>query len=296
VDLSKLRASQRVHWTVQVFDGGGHACEPAAASWFETALEPGEKGWQGSEWLARFAPAPLNASGCDLYDPSNPRTHAPRFRAKLSVPATVVSARAYIVGLGYYQLYIDGQRVCDSQLDPGWTTYNKRVLYAVYDVSAQLLVGRNGEAAAAVHVVGVELGNGWFNPMTLKMWGHTDLRGALTVSQGRGNATTTEPMFRLKVVGMMSDGSQRTLLVSSSTPTHSAGGGGWAAASSPTTFNNIYLGEKYDARMEPDAGANSWSTLAALEDSSSSGTWDPAVPAGTAQAESLGELEPQMVP
>ena len=124
-------------------------------------------------------------------------------------------------------------------------TYSKTVLYAVYDVTkeladdpAALLAAAGGSSsstgAGGKHAVGVELGNGWWNPMTLKMWGHTDVRGALTVGQGRGNGSTTEPMFRMKLIATLSDGSTKTLL--SSSP------GEWVAGGSPTTFNNIYLG------------------------------------------------------
>jgi hypothetical protein len=49
-------------------------------------------------------------------------------------------ARVFISGVGYYELFVNGQRVGDSQLDPGWTTYNKRVLYNVYDVTSLLKV------------------------------------------------------------------------------------------------------------------------------------------------------------
>lgn len=298
VRAAGLGPSQRVHWKVQVWDGGGAACEPSALAWFETALAPGEAGWAGSEWLARFAPAPLDDASCDLYDPSRERTHAPRFRAKLPpVAAGVVAARAYIVGLGYYQLYIDGQRVGTSRLDPGWTTYSRTVLYATHDVTEAIL---GATAGGAAHVVGVELGNGWWNPMPLKFWGHTDVRGALTVGQGRGNGTTTEPMFRLKIVATMSDGTQRTLLSSSSassSPSSAAGAGAavWTAASSPTNFNSIYLGEKYDAQLEPEAGPDVWSTASAYLGGGAAG-WAPAVPAGGLDALSVGVLEPQAVP
>lgn len=243
---AELKPSQAVHWrvTVHYADGPAAGCTSAPAK-FETALAAGEAGWAGSEWLARYPPAPLNASGCELYDDQSERTQAPRFRAEVAVPAAVVSARAYIVGLGYYQLYIDGKRIGTSQLDPGWTTYSRTVLYAVYDVTkeladdpAALLAAAGGSSsstgAGGKHAVGVELGNGWWNPMTLKMWGHTDVRGALTVGQGRGNGSTTEPMFRMKLIATLSDGSTKTLL--SSSP------GEWVAGGSPTTFNNIYLG------------------------------------------------------
>ena len=127
--------------------------------------------------------------------------------------------------------------------------------------------------------MGLELGNGWWNPLSLKFWGHTDIRGALTVGQGRGNGTTTEPMFRLKIVGTMSDGTHTTLLTSSSSSS-GAGGAAWSAASSPTTFNSIYLGEKYDATMESAPG-NGWSTVSAHDSDSDrdAAAWAPAVPA-----------------
>ena len=157
------------------------------------------------------------------------------------------------------------------------------MLYSVYDVTAEL---KASTAVPGKHAVGVELGNGWWNPMTLKMWGHTDVRGALTVGQGRGNGTTTEPMFRLKLLATMSDGSQKTVLSSSEAEE-------WHASGSPTTFNNIYLGERYDARKEAVPGTPlAWSTVGF--DASS---WTKAVPAAEDPATlSLGTLEPQMVP
>ena len=89
----------------------------------------------------------------------------------------------------------------------------------------------------------------------------------------------------------MRDGSQKTLLSSSS----AAGGASWTAASSPTTFNDIYLGEKYNAALEPaDAGPLSWSTVSA-HDSDAAG-WAPAVPLGGGKALNVGTLEPQAVP
>ena len=52
----------------------------------------------------------------------------------------------------------------DSYLDPGWTAYNKTVLFSVYDVTAML-------QQRDEHALGVTLGNGWWNPLPLRMWG-----------------------------------------------------------------------------------------------------------------------------
>ena len=100
---------------------------------------------------------------------------------QVSVNHDIVSARAYITGLGYYQLYIDGKRIGTSRLDPGWTTFDRTVLYAVYDVTAELQsVSDRSSNDRNMHAFGVELGNGWWNPLPLKMWGHVDVRNALT--------------------------------------------------------------------------------------------------------------------
>jgi hypothetical protein len=101
----------------------------------------------------------------------------------------------------------------------------------VYDVASHL--GLRG--VAGTHTVGVEVGNGWWNPLPLRFWGHDNIRTALT---------TGEPMFRLELRLELSDGTKRVI---NSNPTD------WTVSGTPTVFNNIYLGEKYDARLASDA-------------------------------------------
>jgi len=69
-------------------------------------------------------------------------------------PSRPLRARAYIAGLGYYELRLNGRKIGDQVLDPGWTTYDKRVLYAAYDVTDALEAGANA--------VGILLGQGWY--------------------------------------------------------------------------------------------------------------------------------------
>jgi alpha-L-rhamnosidase len=69
------------------------------------------------------------------------------------------TARIYIAGLGYYELSLNGRKVGTSELDPAWTTYDKHVLYAAYDVGERLLEGEN--------VLAVMLGNGWYKSTAL---------------------------------------------------------------------------------------------------------------------------------
>ena len=97
VDPAKLRPTLRAFWKVQVY---GSACESSAVAWFETALAPGEAGWAGSEWLARFGPAPLNASSCDLYDPTQQRVHVSLECSSLSWRPCRALSRRRSLGLG----------------------------------------------------------------------------------------------------------------------------------------------------------------------------------------------------
>ena len=111
-------------------------------SWFETGkMTPGE-------WKAQW----ITDSHDKQYKP------APMFRREFATGKQIASARAYICGLGYYELYLNGERVGDHLLDPGYTDFSKRVLYVTYDITAQLGEGKN--------CIGVVLGNGWYNEQT----------------------------------------------------------------------------------------------------------------------------------
>ena len=134
-------------------------------------------------------------------------------------------ARLYVTGLGYYEASINGERVGDQVLDPGWTAYGKRVFYSVFDVTRQVRQGRN--------CVGVTLGNGWYNPLPLRMWGNLNIREHLAIGR---------PRFIAQLEVELDDGSRQSI-VSDAT---------WRVADGPLLFNSVYLGEVYDARLEAD--------------------------------------------
>jgi alpha-L-rhamnosidase len=81
-------------------------------------------------------------------------TFAPLLRREFRVDARVRRARAYVTGLGYYELYLNGQKVGDRVLDPPYTNFHKRIYYSTYDVTLLLRRGDN--------CVGALLGNGWW--------------------------------------------------------------------------------------------------------------------------------------
>jgi len=210
-----LHSGERVYWNVRAWDQGekSYACRQPA--WWEMGLlEPAD--WRAT-WITRPRHKPLTTQTMFDNDP------APLFRKEFTLQKEVRRARIYVSGLGYYELYLNGSRVGDHMLDPGWTTYSKRTLYSTYDVTEQ--VKRGGNA------VGVMLGNGWFNPLPLKMWGSLNLREHLTVGETR---------VCLQLVVDYADGSSDTVGTDES----------WKAGSGPILRNSVYLGEIYDARQE----------------------------------------------
>jgi alpha-L-rhamnosidase len=210
-----LTTGQRVWWKVRVWDVNGKVSEFSKSAWFEMALlEPSD--WQ-AKWIQRRS---------DEADPESQAFDdhpAPLFRKEFVLAKKVARARVYVSGLGYYELHLNGEKVGDHVLDPGWTTYSKRVLYSTYDVTEQLKQGRNA--------IGITLGNGWFNLLPLAMGGRIEMRNFLTIGAPRA-------IVQLQVE--FSDGSSQVIGSDES----------WHVGDGPVIRNGEYLGEVYDARKE----------------------------------------------
>ena len=117
-----LVSGQRVYWKVLVWDEAGREAESTPALWEMGLLERTD--WQG-QWIgASFSGGPRTSSP------------APYLRKEFGITKQVVSARLYATALGLYECYLNGMRVGDALLTPGWTDYNKHVQYQAYDVTA----------------------------------------------------------------------------------------------------------------------------------------------------------------
>jgi len=227
---STLVSQTRYYWTVRVWDEQGAATAWGPVQWFETGLI------NPSEWSAQWITRPLangEAQRTDCLSAPGQREDAacappsPILRTEFDVPKTVASARVYMSALGYGQLYLNGQRVADTELDPALTDYRRRVFYVTHDVSAALRSGRNA--------LGVELGRGFYawNPAItdIHAWNQAPWRD--------------EPKLRLELHVRYTDGSNQVIR---SAP-------GWRATTGPTLFDNMHLGETYDgARAAALAG------------------------------------------
>ncbi|GAA4800660.1 glycoside hydrolase family 78 protein [Olivibacter ginsenosidimutans] len=240
-----LQSFTRYYWCVRVYDKQGKVSDWSEPEWFETAMLASSD-WTG-QWIGDGSKQFTRDENFYGDDPM------PLFRKSFHVSKNMVSARLYVSGLGYYEAYLNGSKIGDHVLDPGWTTYDKQVLYSVYDISKQLSKGDN--------VIGFMLGNGWYNPLPLRFWGNINMRDALETGRPKVKA-----MLRLTY----RDGTVKTI----------ATGGDWQTAPGPVIRNNIYLGEHDDGRRyDPD-----WCTVSA-----SSNGWKQAVevegPAGVLTAQ-----------
>ncbi|WP_313530489.1 alpha-L-rhamnosidase [Sphingobacterium multivorum] len=144
----------------------------------------------------------------------------PYFRTEFKINKPIKSARAYIATAGLYELSMNGQRVGDHRLDPMYTRFDRRTLYVVTDVTQQLQQGENA--------IGVVLGNGWYNHQPLAVWNFDKA------------PWRARPTFCLELKIVYTDGTVETIVSDKQ----------WKTASGPITYNNIYTGEHYDARLE----------------------------------------------
>ncbi|HEY5749010.1 MAG TPA: family 78 glycoside hydrolase catalytic domain [Chryseolinea sp.] len=240
-----LRPFTRYYWKVRTYDAHDQPSGWSGEAWFETAM------LSASDWQAKWIDngSTLPARDEDFYkdDPM------PLFRKTLNVQKKLASARLYISGLGYYEAYLNEKKVGDHVLDPGWTTYKKEALYVVHDITSTLKTGQNA--------IGIMLGNGWWDPLPLQLFGRFNLR---TVQQ------TGRPCVKAEIHLNYADGTREVIGTDAS----------WQTANGPIVRNNVYLGEHYDARLE----MKGWNGL-----KSSGNAWKNASlaegPAGTLHAQ-----------
>ncbi|WP_346618422.1 glycoside hydrolase family 78 protein [Blastococcus montanus] len=162
----------------------------------------------------------------------------PLVRTSFTVGRQVAQARLYVTAHGLYEVELNGHRVGDDALAPGWTSYSSRLRYATHDVTSLLVEGENA--------VGAWLADGWY-------------RGRLGFHGGHRNLYGDRVALLAQLEVRYTDGTGETV----------ATGPRWRAGLGPIARAGLYEGERYDARREP-AG---WSRPG-FDDSG----WAPVVP------------------
>jgi hypothetical protein len=144
----------------------------------------------------------------------------PVFRKVIDLQKPVARAMLHLCGLGQYELSLNGSKVGDSVLDPGWTNYRKTCLYRSCDLTTQLKSGSNP--------IDIALGNGMYNVIQTK--------GRYTKFAG----SMGPPKLIAQLELTYADGTTETICSDNT----------WKVRGGPTTFSSIYGGEDYDARLE----------------------------------------------
>ncbi|MFS4417379.1 alpha-L-rhamnosidase [Maribacter sp. 2307ULW6-5] len=269
-----LEPLQTYFWKVKIWDEKGNPSAWSPVQQFTMGLMD-ENNWGQSKWITlnkdtRKSPhrfrdyktgkmnAPLPVEGFA----------ASYFRKETKIDKEVVSAQAYICGLGYYELYLNGNKVGDHVLDPAPSNYDKQAYYVNYDITEQIKSGDNA--------FGIIMGNGFYGQNI--SW-KNDPESEKDLAYGA-------PTVKLMVKMTYADGSQEDFFTD----------GTWKEATGPIVFNNIYGGDTYDARYE----INGWNTVGYNDQSwGSPKVASPKLNKISAQQippiKKLRELEPQKV-
>ena len=199
-----LQSGKRYYWRVRVWDNKGRSSAWSAAAFWQTGL------LAPSDWTAVWIQPG--------YTEDSVARPSPLFRKEFAPRKKLRQATAYITAHGMYEARINGQRVGDALLTPGWTSYHNRLQYQVYDVTDLVRSGKNA--------IGVMLGSGWY-------------RGYIAFD-GQHNYYGKDISLLFQLVLTYSDGSTETV----------ASDGSWKSSTGEIRSAEIYHGETIDAREE----------------------------------------------
>lgn len=173
-------------------------------------------------------------------EPQTDHRHLPLVRTEIDLKGAPARARLYMTALGVVEAEINGARVGDDVLCPGWTVYDKRLECWTYDVTGHLTAGRNA--------LGFWLGDGWY-------------RGRLGFDGGRANLYGDRIGVLSQLEVEYEDGTTAAFYSNS-------WDGTWKATPGPIVCSDLYEGEHYDARLEqpgwssPNFDDSAWSPVA----------------------------------
>ncbi|TCD28297.1 alpha-L-rhamnosidase [Pedobacter psychrodurus] len=218
----KLLSTKTYYWKVRVWDNFGNQSAWSTSAFWQMGLRPADD-WKGAKWIAyeKLADSNVNSLPTDgKKDKHNSNNVLPMFRKGFTVTKPIKKATAFISGLGHFEMSLNGSKVGNDFLAPGWTKYDKEALYITYDLTRQLKKGENA--------IGVMLGNGFYYVPPVK-----ERYRKLKVAFGY-------PKMICRLLIEYSDGTAANIVSNQ----------GWKTAPSPITFSSIYGGEDYNANLE----------------------------------------------
>lgn len=176
------------------------------------------------------------------------RVPAAYLRKEFVLGQAVTRATAYVTALGAYELRLNGQKVGNDVLTPGWTEFTRRVHHQTYDVTGLVQSGAN--------TIGAILGDGWY--------------ASTLAFKGRRLNYGGTPRLLVQVMVELADGSTQII----------GGDGSWQASYGPIRFADLLLGSEYDARLEmpgwdtTNFNASAWSPVTVGLSAAANGYFD----------------------
>ena len=207
-----LQSGKKYNWQVRVWGNEGKASAWSAPASFQTAL------FNSADWKAKWIEPG--------YEEDAVLRPSPYFRKQFTAAKKIAAATVYITAHGLYEAQLNGKKIGNAFLTPGWTSYNKRLQYQVYNVTDLLQPGKNA--------IGVTLGSGWY-------------RGHLAWNNNKDiYGKKLGLLFQLNIT--YTDGSFESVISDDT----------WKSANGSIIYSEIYDGETIDARKEKSG----WSTAA----------------------------------
>lgn len=202
----KLLPHTKYYWRVTVWHENDTQKTVSELATFETAK------FMNNDWVARWITDNKNKE----FEPS------PMFRKTFEATKKIKRARLYIASGGYHEAFINGKRVGNNYLDPGYTHFDKRILYVTHDITHLLNMGTN--------TIATVLGNGWYNMQSVADWSFHTARWR------------ERPCMMAEIRLTYQDGTVETVATDSS----------WRTSTGPYVYNCLYSGDVYDARLEEE--------------------------------------------
>jgi hypothetical protein len=223
-DGKPLMSAKKYYWKVMTWDGKGVASVWSdVASWQMGLLIASD--WKNARWIgyediadSMCISAPAAETEKMLGEKAKKVPVVPLLRKEFRLNKKIASATLFITGVGQYEASINGEKIGNGFLTPGWTNYDKTVLYNSYDVTKKLKIG--------INAIGAVVGNGFY-------YIPRERYRKLVVAYGM-------PKMICRLIINYNDGTQENIVSDSN----------WKTTPSPITFSSIYGGEDFDARLE----------------------------------------------
>lgn len=215
----ELKSVKKYYWKVRIWDNKNHVSAWSSPALWQTALFNAAD-WKGAKWIGydtlpvskQIVPA-IHRLGDTIAWAGKDKL--PIIRKKFIVKKQIANATAFISGMGQFELSLNGKKIGDHFLDPGWTKYDKHAQYVTFDITRSIATGNNA--------IGIMLGNGFYYVPPER---YRKLTGAYGY-----------PKVICRIVINYSDGTQQNIITDHT----------WKAAQGPITFSSIYAGEDYNA-------------------------------------------------